>query len=276
MGRARWGVLVVAAALAGGAAPAGAQTIPSIDLGGDVVKACGAAFGAGAFAGFASKGQLAAGEPISVGLSWDRSALTAEKVDVLNCVSVDGVVAPAMSGVDEGVANRGSHRYSFTLPRDTRLGTKVCERSAVLGPEEATGRVAERLVASCYTVVAADAKTAVSGRMGPEAPLPSPQPKAAPAPAPAGAPVMSPAAPAPKPAPEAAAPAADDALVAGKTETRPAAGGTAAAADASPALPRTGVASRLLAAGAGLLFLLGGLGVAFGTGRRNGLGSRAR
>ncbi len=222
----------------------GAQT-PDLDLGQAPKDLCRAVFAAGAFEGFLPKGEVAAGEPISIGVEWLPSNVAADKVELLGCMAVDGQPSDELATLGRQVENDGEHHLSFLLPDDIGLGAKVCERSAVIGPNADITRTP----ATCFAV--ASAKEAA-------APAPAPRNAATAAPAqpvPAPAPAEAKAAPATKNVQPAAGPAAPE--VAGATEER-----TPAAAPDT--LARTGSGSRPLGALAGLTIVLGGLAVALG------------
>ena len=262
MRRVRWTAAVVVTAVLGGwAGTAAAQPVTEpIDLEGSPAEACTAVFGAGAFGGFLPKGNVAAGEPVSVDLSWNKALFPVETVDMVGCVSVDGAIADGMAAVERSVENDGEHRRSFIVDRDVRLGAKVCERTAVIGPEGDAGPVVRRLGANCFTVASASQ----AGGPTPAAEAPAP-----PAPSKEEKPAAKEevAAPAPKPAAGPMVPG--EPAVAGATENREPAAAPAPAepapASAAPAeLGRTGSPARSLTVLAGLLLLLGGVAVAFG------------
>ena len=239
----RWAAVsgLVVAMTAGFTAMVGAQTVPDLDLGQAPKDLCRTVFAAGAFEGFLPEGEVAAGEPISVAVEWQPSNVTAEKVDLLGCMSVDGQPADGLSTLGRQVANDGEHHLSFLLPDDVALGAKVCERSAVIGPKADITRTP----ATCFAVASTKDGLAAAPPARQEA-------AAAPAkPAPAES-KAAPAAPEVKPAAGPAAP-----VVAGATEEK-------ASAAAPDTLARTGSGSRPLGALAGLVIVLGGLAVAVG------------
>ncbi|HEY3240858.1 MAG TPA: hypothetical protein VGL92_14915, partial [Acidimicrobiia bacterium] len=136
---------------------------------------------------------------------------------------------------------------SFLLPDDIGLGAKVCERSAVIGPQADITRTP----ATCFAVASAKEQAAAPpARQAAAAPTPA-ETKAAPAPAEAkAAPAET------KEVKPAAGPTAP--VVAGAAEER-----TPAAAGADT-LARTGSGSRPLGTLAGTAIILGGLAVALG------------
>ena len=224
----------------------GAQTVPDLDLGQAPKDLCHAVFAAGAFEGFLPKGEVAAGEPISVAVEWQPSNVTADKVDLLGCMSVDGQPADGLATLGRTIDNDGEHHLSFLLPDNVGLGAKVCERSAVIGPHADITRTP----ATCFAVASAKTEPAVTPQARQTAAAPAPaQPKAAPA-EPKAAPAET------KEVKPAAGPAAP--VVAGATEER-----TPAAA-APDTLARTGSGSRPLGTLAGMAIILGGLAVALG------------
>jgi hypothetical protein len=224
-----------------------AQTVPDLDLGQAPKDLCRAIFAAGAFEGFLPKGEVAAGEPVSIAVEWQPSNVATDKVDLLGCMSVDGQLADGLATLGRQVDNDGEHHLSFLLPDDVGLGAKVCERSAVIGPKADITRTP----ATCFAVASAkEEQAAPPARQAAAAPA---EPKAAPA-EPKAAPAAPKAAPAEvKPAAGPAAP-----VVAGATEEK------AAAAAPDDALARTGSGSRPLGALAGIAIVLGGLAVALG------------
>ena len=243
-GARRWAAVsgLVVAMTAGFTAMVGAQTIPDLDLDQAPKDLCHGVFAAGAFEGFLPEGEVAAGEPISVAVEWQPSNVTADKVDLLGCMTVDGQPADSVATLGRQVANDGEHHLSFLLPDDIGLGAKVCERSAVIGPKADITRTP----ATCFAVASAKDDQAAA------APPARQEAAAAPAkPAPAES-KAAPAAPEVKPAAGPAAPA-----VAGATEEK-------APAAAPDTLARTGSGSRPLGALAGLAIALGGLAVAVG------------
>jgi hypothetical protein len=215
----------------------GAQTVPDLDLGQAPKDLCRTVFAAGAFEGFLPKGEVAAGEPISIAVEWQPGNVTAEKVDLLGCMSVDGQPADGLATLGRQVDNDGEHHLSFLLPDDVGLGAKVCERSAVIGPKADITRTP----ATCFAVASAKEEAAASPPARQAAAAPATPAKAKAAPADTIKPAAGPAAP----------------VVAGATEER-------APAAAPDTLARTGSVSRPLGALAGIAIVLGGLAVAVG------------
>jgi hypothetical protein len=237
----------VAVAVTFGLAGAGGAQTPDLDLGQPPKDLCGAVFAPGAFEGFSPKGEVAAGEPISIAVEWQSSNVAADKVDLLGCVAVDGQPAGGLATLGRKVDNDGAHHLSFLLPDDVGLGAKVCERSAIIGANADITRTP----ATCFSV--ASAKEAAA----PAAASPPARQSAA----------AAPAQPVTAPAPAAAEsknvmPAAGPTLpeVAGATQEK-----TPAAEAAAPdTLARTGSGSRPIGALAGIVIVLGGLAVALG------------
>ncbi|MGH8990613.1 MAG: hypothetical protein ACRDZ7_03700 [Acidimicrobiia bacterium] len=227
-----------------------AQTVPDLDLGQAPKELCRTVFAAGAFEGFSPKGEVAGGEPISIAVEWQPTNVGADKVDLLGCMSVDGAAAEGMATLGRKVDNDGQHHLSFLLPNDLPLGAKVCERSAVIGPNADITRTA----ATCFTVASAmePAKEAAAA--------PVRQQQAAPKPVTAAAPVE-----ASKDVKPATGPSLPE--VAGATEEQAAAPDT---------LARTGSSSRVLEALAGMTIILGGLAVALGGPRLSAARARRR
>lgn len=253
----RWAAAsgLMVAMTAGFTAMVGAQTIPDLDLEQAPKDLCHGVFAAGAFEGFLPEGEVAAGEPISVAVEWQPSNVTADKVDLLGCMTVDGQPADSVATLGRQVANDGEHHLSFLLPDDIGLGAKVCERSAVIGPKADITRTP----ATCFAVasakdgqpVAPPARQAAAATPAKPAPATPAEANAAPAPTKEVTPAVGPAAP----------------VVAGATEEK-------APAAAPDTLARTGSGSRPLGALAGLAIALGGLAVAVGGPRV--VASRAR
>jgi hypothetical protein len=255
----RWatGAGVALAVAFGFAAAGGAQTVPDLDVGQPPKDLCGVVFAPGAFEGFLPKAEVAAGEPISIAVEWAPSNVTADKVDLLGCVSVDGQPAEGLATLGRKVENDGEHHLSFLLPDDLGLGAKVCERSAVIGPNADITRTP----ATCFSVASAKQEVAASPPARQSAAAAPAKPVTAPAPAPAPAPAES------KNVKPAAGPAVPQ--VAGATEERP-----AAQAEAPDTLARTGSGSRPLGALAGIVIVFGGLAVALGGPRLAGRAGR--
>lgn len=243
-GARRWaaGAGLVLVATFGFSGVGGAQTAPDLDLGQAPKELCRTVFAAGAFEGFLPKGEVAAGEPISIGVEWLPSNVAADKVELLGCMAVDGQPADELATLGRQVENDGEHHLSFLLPDDIGLGAKVCERSAVIGPNADITRTP----ATCFSVASAKEMAAApaprpAAAATPAKPAPAPEAKAAPAESKDVQPAAGPPAP----------------VVAGATEER-----TPAAAPDT--LARTGSGSRPLGALAGLAIVLGGLAVALG------------
>ena len=228
VGARRWGAGagLALAMVVGASGIGGAQSLPDLDLSQSPTELCSTVFSPGAFQGFLPKGEVAAGEPISITVEWQKSNVAADKVDLLGCVTVDGQPAKGLATLGRKVDNDGEHHLSFLLPSDLRLGAKVCERSAVIGPRADITRTP----ATCYAVASAPEEVAAPA---------TPEPREAAA-APASTPAVVPAAPKAAPADTkktVAGPAAPE--VAGATEER-----EPAAAAAPTTLARTGSGSR--------------------------------
>jgi hypothetical protein len=261
VGARRWaaGAGLALAVTFGFSGAGGAQTVSDLDLGQAPKDLCRAVFAAGSFEGFLPKGEVAAGEPISVAVEWQPSNVAADKVDLLGCMSVDGQPADGLATLGRRIDNDGEHHLSFLLPDDVGLGAKVCERSAVIGPKADITRTPATCFAVASAKEAATPEARQSAAAAPAKPAPS-EPKAAPAEAKA--------APAePKEVKPAAGPAPP--VVAGATEER-------APAAAPDALARTGSGSRPLGTLAGVTIILGGLAVAMGGPRVAAVRARRR
>jgi hypothetical protein len=189
------------------------------------------------------------GGVVEVTLRWDPDEFDGDELHVaLHCVTVDGVLAEALSALDRDGANDGKFAHSFTVPAGLPDGTKVCDRGYVSSEgdgedsdtdsrDEDSERVKSTEV--CFQVIS-----------------PAPEVPAVTAPAPA------PPAPstAPSPPPVAAAPAPQPDVVQGADLARQ----QAAVTQPVPldTLPRTGSPSRAVFLLAGLALLGGGGAVA--------------
>ena len=264
--------LAVAAASAGAAGAAtskeGTGGVPKLETTATAAEACEVVFGADAFEKAPSEGEVAPGEAVSVDVTWGTGWQKGSTVEVLGCTAVDGEFSEELSTRIRKVKNDGLFVHEFTVPKTVAKGAVLCERAIVIGLSAAGSAKAERLDADCFTVSGA-AKPVADAKPAPEVAGPSktvsPKPAekteaAASKPADAKPAAKTEPAAAPKPAPA----AAKTPVVAGETETKP-----AAAADAT--LARTGPANGMLAVAAGLMFMLGGCAVAFGRPLRGAL-----
>ena len=160
------------------------------------------------------------GQEVVVEITWvARDWPEHELHKVLDCVTVDGVVSPALTGGEKPTANDGRFTHRYRIPDDAPAGAVVCDRALVSGPDGSAGgfgRQKSELV--CFTV----GEDETAAPPAPESPqAPSPPPVAAPAP-PAPARPQPPSAP-PAPAqPEAPSAAPAPRSVLGETEVRPA------------------------------------------------------
>lgn len=280
--------IAVAAATAGMAGAAdskesGATGVPKLEATATAAEACEVVFGSDAFDKAPSEGEVSPGEAVSVDVTWGTGWKKASTVEVVGCTAVDGEYSEELSTRIRKVKNDGLFVHEFTVPKDVAKGAVLCERAIVIGESTAGSPKAERLDADCFTVAGAakaatDAKpAAAAGPAKPAAAKPAektgsaaPAPKTAAAAKPAeekaaAAPAAKTAASAKPAAAAAAKPAtAKPPVVAGETETKPAA--------AAPGnLARTGSGDGVLAVGAGLLFVFGGCAVAFGRPLRGAL-----
>lgn len=236
------GVALAAIGTGGGAAVAASDVPPDASA----AEACAAVFGADTAGGATVDRSVAAGEPASRDITWDRTAPPGPS-EVLGCTAVDGTFIDGLSARARRVENDGLFVHHFSVPGDAAAGTTLCERGAVIRTTPSGGRTVDRLAADCLVVTAPGrGKPQRGGAAAAPAPV-------TPAPIPA---VAAPAA-APHPAPAPSAPAAPAAAAS------PAAPSTAAQADTAPTnLPRTGATERWLTASAGALLGLGGLALA--------------
>lgn len=235
-----------------GALPAGAQAGPDLPAG-PADRVCATAFPPGAFGGFLPAHKASPGEPVSVEVRWNAKEFSAANVELVSCVSQDGNLVGAAASRVAGVANDGGQRVAFVVPDGAKAGTNVCQRTAVAGAGVGGAPNLFRTDAVCYSVTAANASRV-------ETPL--------------GASEVKPTEVVPAATREVAGPS----VVAGKTESRPAAAVSPAstpapapqAAAAPEALPRTGSAERVLLVSAGLLICAGGFAAMFGVRRAAG------
>lgn len=192
---------------------------------------------------------VAPGQDITLRLSWDPKAWSADRLDLaMDCVRVKGALDPEMSAQERPTANDGMFEYRLHVPDNIRPNCDICVQGFLAGP---AGDGAEEQVGSneqCFM-------------SGPPDPPETPTP---PATRPPAAPPTTPTTAQAPPR----VPSETPAVVAGGNATRP-----APAPAAEPALigelPRTGHSfAQVGAASAGLTLALGGLALIGGAGHR--------
>jgi len=191
--------------------------------------------------------KVAPGQDITIRLTWDPKAWSADQLDMaLACVQVKGALDPDMSRQERPTANDGAFEYRLHVPDNIKPNCDICVQGFLAGPAGDGGPEQVGSNEQCFM-------------SGPPAPPETPTPPAAPA-----APPTPPAAPQAPPRPPSEAPA----QVAGINVARPA---PAPAADPAPLgeLPRTGHSfAQVGAASAGFTMALGGLALIGGAGHR--------
>jgi hypothetical protein len=131
--------------------------------------------------------EVRGGDVIKVKLLWDETRYDGPKLHkALDCVTLDGDLAPDLSVEERDAANDGVFEHSYTVPKGLPEGTVVCDRGFVSGPgrEEEFKRAKSNKV--CFPVVAPSAGESAPPAPPPTPPAPAPPPIAA---GPAGGPV---------------------------------------------------------------------------------------
>jgi len=194
---------------------------------------------------------VAPGQDITLRLSWDPNAWSADRLDLaMDCVRVKGALDPDLSAQERPTANDGMFEYRLHVPDNIRPNCDICVQGFLAGP---AGDGAPEQVGSneqCF----------MSGPSGPpETPTP---PATRPPAAPPTTPTTAQAPP--------RVPTEVPSQVAGSNVTRPTPA-PAPAAEVAPIgeLPRTGHSfAQVGAASAGLTLALGGLALIGGAGHR--------
>jgi LPXTG-motif cell wall-anchored protein len=190
------------------------------------------------------------GDVIKVRLRWDESHFDGPTLHkALDCVTVDGDLAPDLSVEERDTANDGEFEHSYTVPKGLPEGTRVCDRGFISGP----GRDKDKFYRKKSNVVCFPVAGPTAGESGPS---PAPPPSA-PTPPP---PVEQP----PAPPPIGAGPAGGPVPPRLSAETPLPAAGQAVQPGPQPAatLPRTGSDSHLLVLVAAGALLSGALSAA--------------
>lgn len=229
--------LAVAMAVLGSTGTAGAQSdtpaVPTVPLGATAVEGCVLAFGRDAFGSAPSEGLVAPGDPLSLDVTWGTGWKPGQTLDVLSCTAVNGVFSEELSVRRRAPEPDGLLSHDVRVPGDATAGATVCQRAIIIGESSAGAPRAERLDPSCFTVAPTAATTTEAAPAAPSGGQTTKPTRGASAPG------------GPRPAPQAATPApTSEALPTG--------------------LARTGTTERILALAAGVLFVIGGWGVAVG------------
>jgi hypothetical protein len=204
-------MVAVASVWVAGADPAGAeQTRVGVDQGcpdalkgrpsGGLVKETQPPDGSG----------VRGGDVIKVTLRWDKALFERESLHkALDCVTIDGELAPGLSVEERDTANDGVFEHSFTVPDGLPDGTRLCDRGFISGPGREGRFEREKSNDVCFNVggqaLARDRHYEEDDGFAPPVPTPAPAPEVPPPPPVAAAPAGGPAPPAvavPAPAPE--------------------------------------------------------------------------
>ena len=189
---------------------------------------------------------VAPGQDITIRLTWDPKAWSADRLDMaLACVQVKGALDPDLSGQERPTANDGTFEYRIHVPENIKPNCDICVQGFLAGMAD-DGQEAQ---------VGSNEQCFMSG---PPAPSDAPTP-----------PATTPPIPATTPTTVGRAPAEVPAQVAGSNVARP--DPAPAAQPASMAeLPRTGHSFvQVGAASAGLTLALAGLALMGGAGHRH-------
>lgn len=208
------------------------------------------------------------GTPIEVTLEWDASDLRGALLHkALDCVWVDGRLAPPLSTEQRGAPNDGRFRHRYVVPPDLPAGSTVCDRGFISGPvgDDTFARHTSKKV--CFTV---KSPVPVIGPTPPAPPVSAP-PASASGPPPPDRPAESvpdaraplgPEVPGPPPV---SAPLAAPAVAPAPPALAPV---SSPLAPAPPVLPTTGGDARRLIAAAGADLTFAGLALIGGARRR--------
>jgi hypothetical protein len=155
-----------------------------------------------------SAGDVRGGEIITVTLRWSPESFDRLAVHkVLDCVTVNGGLVPELSKQERDAPNNGAFDWHFTVPAQTPVGTRICDRGFVSGPGPGNGFEREKSNDTCLTVAppAASDNGAPSQAAPPSAEGRGPVPNAA---SPSG-PASNAASPGPTPTEAGSPPSAD-------------------------------------------------------------------
>ena len=116
------------------------------------------------------------GELITVSLRWERGIFERHVLHkALDCVTVDGQFAPALSVQERDTVNDGLFELAYAVPADLAAGTRLCDRGFVSGATAGGGFEREKSNDVCFTVelgVAGPPEAAASPVLAP-APVPT-------------------------------------------------------------------------------------------------------
>ncbi len=105
------------------------------------------------------------GEVITVSLRWEPGIFERPVVHkALDCVTVDGQFAPALSVQERDTVNDGLVEFAYTVPPHLAAGTRLCDRGFVSGATAEGGFDREKSNDVCFTV-----ELGVAGPPGPAA-----------------------------------------------------------------------------------------------------------
>ena len=98
------------------------------------------------------------GDLVTVTLRWDPRSFDGPLLHkVLDCVTVNGEIAPDLSGQERDAPNDGRFEWHFTVPADVAAGARICDRGFVSGPAPGGDFEREKSNDICFTVVPPDA-----------------------------------------------------------------------------------------------------------------------
>ncbi|MGH9021874.1 MAG: hypothetical protein ACRDV9_02025 [Acidimicrobiia bacterium] len=130
------------------------------------------------------------GDIVSVTLTWTVDDWSKDELHkVLDCVAIDGALAPELQGGESPTENDGRFTYEYAVPSDLAPGARVCDQAMLSGPGE--GGAFQRHVSEMLCLVVGQPGTG-GDQSGPGLPvpaqseadvqLPSPPPQSSPAP----------------------------------------------------------------------------------------------